>query len=128
MLALLILSVILGAVVAGLTGIGFLFWVAAIFVFICGLPVALVTGFIHSEVEYAQDRADFREEMKQLVEEERELDRQIAEDLRMERYLDKLDTGSITYVDKRQYHDNRQVHYHNSPSAGNKMVGRRKNS
>jgi len=76
MLVLLILSVILGAVVSGLTGIGFLFWVVAIVVFIFGLPGALIGGFI-SDIH---DRADARE-----------TERQLNEDLRMDRYLDKLD-------------------------------------
>jgi len=76
MLVLLILSVVLGAVVYGLTGIGFLFWVVAIIVFILGLPGALIGGFI-SDI---QDRADTRE-----------MERQLDEDLRMDRYLDKLD-------------------------------------
>ena len=76
MLILLILSVILGAVVYGFTGIGFLFWVVAIVVFILGLPGALIGGFI-SDI---QDRADARE-----------MERQLDEDLRMDRYLDKLD-------------------------------------
>jgi len=76
MLVLLILSVILGAVVSGLTGIGFLFWVVAIIVFILGLPGALIGGVISN----IQDRADARE-----------TERQLNEDLRMDRYLDKLD-------------------------------------
>jgi len=45
MLALLIFAVIAGAVVAGITKIGLLFWVVAVFLFICGLPAALITGF-----------------------------------------------------------------------------------
>jgi len=76
MLVLLILSVILGAVVSGLTGIGILFWVVAIIVFILGLPGVLIGGFI-SDI---QDRADARE-----------IERQLDEDLRMDEYFDKLD-------------------------------------
>jgi len=76
MLSLLVLSVVLGAVVYGLTGIDFLFWVVAIVIFILGLPGALIGGFI-SDI---QDRAD-----------EREMMRQLDEDLRMQSYLEKLD-------------------------------------
>ena len=71
-----LLSFILCAVVSGLTGIGILFWVVAIIVFILGLPGVLIGGFI-SDI---QDRADAREEMRQL-----------DEDLRMDEYFDKLD-------------------------------------
>jgi hypothetical protein len=91
LLFLLILSVILGAVAANLTGIGFLFWVVAIFVFICGLPGALITGFIHGENKYAQDRADYRETMREIAEDERAYEHEMYEDVRMDRYLDKLD-------------------------------------
>jgi len=69
-LVLLILSVILGTVVAGLTGISFLFWVVVVFVFVCRLPVALVTGFIYGEVEYAQTCADYRATIRKLTEAE----------------------------------------------------------
>jgi len=63
MLISLILAVIVGAIVAGITGIGFLFWVAAIVVFICSLPFTLIVGFFY-------DRAT---------------------DARMDRYFDNLD-------------------------------------
>jgi high-affinity Fe2+/Pb2+ permease len=67
MLGLLIASIILGAVVAGLTGIGFLFWVVAIAIFICGLPFALISGFVYGAIDHAQDRADYREEHNESV-------------------------------------------------------------
>jgi len=110
MLILLVVSVILGGIVAGLTGVGFLFWVVSIFFFVCGLPVALITGFIHGEVEYAQDRADYREEMRMLAEEERDLERELLEEERFERYMDRIDSGK---QDRITYNiDARSVHYH----------------
>jgi hypothetical protein len=95
----LIISAILGAVVAGLTGIGFLFWVVSIFVFICSLPFVLVDGYIQDKIDYVQDREDYRETMREIAEEER-----------MDRYLeniDEYDDEPVIYI------DNRQVHFHN---------------
>jgi hypothetical protein len=115
MLGLLIVSIIAGAVVAGLTGIGFLFWVIAVPMFICGLPFALITGFVHDEVSYAQDRADYREEMRQIAEEEREIEREFYEYERMDRHLDRLDDISGYGSSTVNYNiDARSVHYHNS--------------
>jgi hypothetical protein len=99
MLILLLISVILGGIVAGITGIGFLFWVVSAGFFILGLPGALIVGFIHSENEYAQDRADYRELMKDL-----------AEDERMDRYIDALENKKS---DTNIYVDNRQIHINN---------------
>ena len=110
MLILLIISVILGGIVAGITGIGFLFWVVSVGFFILGLPGALIGGFIHGENEYAQDRADYRELMRDLAEDERVLEHEIAEDERMDRYIDALENEkSITNI----YIDNRQIHVNN---------------
>ena len=110
MLALLIFAVIAGAVVAGITKIGLLFWVVAILLFICGLPVALITGFFNGIADRAQDREDYREEMRQLAEDERELMRDLREEERYDRYLDRLESKNnrITYNI-----DARSVHYHN---------------
>jgi len=112
MLALLIFAIIAGAVVAGVTGIGILFWVVAIALFVCGLPAALVTGFIHGEVKYAQDRADYREEMRQLNEEERELMRELEREERYERYLDRMDRIESKRNRVSYNIDARSVHYH----------------
>jgi hypothetical protein len=109
MLIWLIISIIIGAIVAGITGVEILFWVVSIALFILGLPGILISGiftsigdFFHSENEYAQDRADYREMM-----------RQIDEDERMDRYLDKLDELSDDDDEPDIYIDNRQVHFHN---------------
>lgn len=99
MIILLVISVVIGGIVAGISGIDFLFWVVSIGVFILGLPSTLIGGFVSDISDYNQDRADDREIM-----------RQIAEDDRLDRYLDKmddLDIGSDIYI------DNRQIHFHN---------------
>ena len=104
MLGLLIISVILGGIVAGISGIGFLFWVVSIVVFVCGLPFALINGFIQDKIDYVQDREDYRMMLHE-----------IEEDERMDRYLDKLDELN-DYDDDDEpdiYIDNRQIHYHN---------------
>ena len=80
MLVLLIFAVVIGAVVAGITKISFLFWVVAIAAFICGLPFALISGFFNDIADRAQNREDYREEMRQNAEEER-----------YERYMNRLD-------------------------------------
>jgi len=83
LIGILIIPLILGTVAYALSGMVLLFWVVSIVVFILGLPGILIGGifdFIHSENEYTQDRADYRELM-----------RDISEDERMDRYLDKLD-------------------------------------
>lgn len=111
MLGLLIVAIILGGIVAGITGIGLLFWVVSIFIFVCGLPFALINGFIQDKIDYVQDREDYRALM-----------REISEDERMDRYLDKLDGVDDDYDDPDIYIDNRQVHYHNyyGKDKGNK--------
>jgi hypothetical protein len=107
MLLLLIFSVIIGAIVADAAGIGLLFWVISIFVFICGLPMALITGFIHSENEYAQDRADYREELRESAEEELFSEHEFYENKRLETYLDALEdyeNEPDIFIDNRQFH------------------------
>jgi len=108
MLILLIISIILGGIVAGITGIGFLFWVVSIGFFILGLPGALIGGFIHSENEYAQDRADYRQLMSDLAEEER-----------MDKYIDALENKEN---DRNIYIDNRQIHINNHKPRRNKRL------
>ena len=99
MLILVIISVIFGGIVAGTTGIGFLFGVFSVGFFILGLLGALIVGFIHSENEYAQDRVDYMELMRDLAEYER-----------MDRYIDASEgKKSITNI----YIDNRQIHINN---------------
>jgi cell division protein FtsB len=121
MLILLIISVILGGIVSAVTGIGFLFWVVSVIFFIFGLPGVLIGGFIHSENEYAQDRADYRELMKDLAEDERMLRHEIEEDERMDRYIDALEN---TKYNTNIYFDNRQIHINNHKPRREKSLNR----
>jgi len=101
LIVLLIMSVIIGAIVGGLSGIGVLGWVAGGVIFILGLPGALIGSFIHGEVSYAQDRADYRQMQADIAAEE-------AEDERTERLLDALDDPQQVYYDNREQH----IHFH----------------
>jgi hypothetical protein len=104
MLALLIVSIIIGAAISAITGIGALFWVAGAAIFICGIPFALVTSFIHNEVSYAQDRADYRQEMLGIKTEELADEHEFAEDERLDRLVEAVKKNSTKI-----YNDNRQV-------------------
>jgi hypothetical protein len=103
MIVLLILSVIIGAIVSGLAGIGFFFWATSAAVFICGLPFALISSFVHGEVSYAQDRADYRQLLSEIKAEELADEREFAEDARLDRLV--RSSKSQTNI----YNDNRQV-------------------
>ena len=109
MLIHLIVCVVLGAVVSAVTNIGFLFWVVAIAAFICGLPFALITSFVHNEVSYAQDRADDRAAMAEIAAEERAEWHEMEADARMERYIEASKNYRRTYIDNRQVHIHRIV-------------------
>ena len=112
MLIWLIISVVLGGIVAGLTGLGFLFWVVAIFVFICGLPGALINGFVQDKIDYAQDRADYREMMREIHEDIREDEREMRRQIRHEEYMDHLDRIESKRSRTTYNIDARSVHYH----------------
>jgi hypothetical protein len=104
MSALLIMSVVIGAVVSGVTGIGFLFWIAGGVIFVCGLPFALVISLIHGEISYAQDRADYRQRMSEISAEELAGEREFAEDARVDRLV-----KAARKQRRGVYNDNRQV-------------------
>jgi len=53
MLVALIFGIIAGTIAVAITQIGLLFWVVGGFVFICTLPIALITGFFE---DHAEDR------------------------------------------------------------------------
>ena len=108
MIVLLIFSLIVGFVVAVASEIGILGVVVGGLLFCCGLPFALVTSFIHGEVSYAQDRADYRSEMADLA----EVERAIAHDIAEEERLDRLIKSGGSRTTPTVYHDNRQIHYH----------------
>jgi hypothetical protein len=100
------MSIIAGVAVSGFTGIDFLFWIAGGAFFACGLPFALVASFIHGEVSYAQDRADYRQAIAEINAEELADEHEFAEDARVDRLIRSGETRASVY------NDNRQVHLH----------------
>jgi hypothetical protein len=107
MITLFLLCAIIGLITTGITGYVFIGVLAAVFFFICGLPVAFIIGCVHDEVEYAQDRADFRQLETDLLNEELAAGHELLEDERSDRL-----TRAIGKV-KPVINDNRQVHIHN---------------
>ena len=97
-----LMTAIVAAIIAGfilyISGNWDYTWYTFVFCFICGLPGALIAGYIHGEVTYAQDRADIREYDRQMAEWLRDCER---EDRKAERYNTPI-----------EYHDNRQIHFH----------------
>jgi hypothetical protein len=106
MIILLVISAVVGAVVYGFTGIGFLFWIAGGVFFVCGLPFAVVFSLVHGEVSYAQDRADYRQAMAEIQAEELADEHEFAEDERVDRLVASGKAQTNVYT------DNRQVHFH----------------
>jgi hypothetical protein len=86
----------------GLPVSAFFFWVAGGVVFICGLPSALISSFIHNEVSYAQDRADYRQAMLEIKADELIDAHEFAEDLRTDRLIRASGTQTTVYNDNRQ--------------------------
>jgi hypothetical protein len=107
MLILLIIAAVIGAVVSGLTGIGLLGWAAGIFFFVCGLPGALITSFVHGEVSYAQDRADYRQYLSDMAAARIAEEHEYAEEDRAGRLVEAIQKNP-----KLVLHDRRQVHLH----------------
>jgi len=100
---LLILSAIIGLVAFGFSGIGVLGIAVGAVVFVLGLPGALIGGFIHGEVSYAQDAADYRQICADIAAYERAEEHEYAEDFRSERLTDALtDSPRQVYVDNRK--------------------------
>jgi hypothetical protein len=107
MITLLLICAIIGLFITGITGSIYIGLLAALVVFICGLPVTFIVGCVHDEVEYAQDRADLRQLEAELDAEELAEQHEIMEDDRTDRLV-----GAIGNV-KPVITDNRQVHIHN---------------
>ena len=66
MFGLLIVSAIIGLFVGSFTGLSLLGWTVGGAILLLGLPWALISSFIHREVSYTQDRADYRQYMSDL--------------------------------------------------------------
>jgi len=104
MLGLIIVSVIIGLAVTGFSGIGALGLIAGGFFFVCGLPFALIGSFVHGEVSYSQDRADYRQYLSECSEDRRAADRELVEDMRADRLIESKKPG-VTQI----YNDRGQV-------------------
>jgi len=109
MLVLLIISIIIGFVISGVTGFGFIGIAVGGFIFICGLPSALLGSFVHDEVSYAQDRADYRQLCSDLTAQEIAETREYAEDERNDRLVE-----AVKKNPKQVYNDHRKqsIHLH----------------
>jgi uncharacterized membrane protein len=106
MLALLIVSLLLGILAASAFDAGFIGVFAGIVFFICGLPFALIFSCVYGVASYTQDRADYRQMLSELHAEELAEEHEIAEDARADRIIKSSKTPMAVY------HDNRQVHIH----------------
>jgi len=90
--------------------------IVGIFAFLLGLPGFLSGMFIQDSIDYVQDRED-----------ERQLMHELDEDMRMDRYLDKLDELKETKHSKSDiYIDNRQVHFHDHSKVDKKTKPKNK--
>jgi hypothetical protein len=66
------------------------------------LPSALVSSFVHGEVSYAQDRADYRQAMAEIRAGELAEEHEAAEDARIDRLIEAPGTRTNVYNDNRQ--------------------------
>jgi hypothetical protein len=107
MLILLLISIIIGAAVSGVTGFSILGWIAGVLFFCFGLPGVLLFSFIHGEVSYAQYRADLRQYKSDYTAREIAEEHERLEEDRTERLIDTAKKNP-TMV----YRDNRQIHFH----------------
>jgi len=109
MLGLIIISLVIGFVVAGFSGIGFVGTAVGAFFFICGLPFALIGSFVYDAVSYAQDRADYRQLCSDITAQEIAETREYAEDERNDRLVE-----TINKSPKQVINDNRKqsIHLH----------------
>ena len=109
MIVLFILAGIAGIAVSGLTGSGTAGLIVGIIFFVCGLPGTLLLSFIHGEVSYAEDRADYRETMSRIAAAEIAYEHEYAEDERTEHLVEAVKSKRCAGD---TYNDNRQVHIH----------------
>ena len=113
MVILLAISAIIGIAVSGFTGFTIIGWIVGGFIFLCGLPAALVASFVHGEVSYAQDRADYRQVLADTRAEEHEY----AEGERSDRLIEAVQNNPT-----RIYNDNRQVHLHRGENDAARVI------
>jgi hypothetical protein len=104
MITLIIIAAIIGGIASAFTGIGMLLWLVGALVFICGLPFALISSFVHGEVSYGQDRADYRQEMAEINAEELADEQEFAQDARVDRLVEAIKRKQRPSIDNRQIH------------------------
>jgi hypothetical protein len=107
MFILLIVSLIVGLFVTGISGVGFFGIVVGGAFFLFGLPGALICSLIHGEVSYTQDRADYRQQLSDSTAIDIAEEHELAEDVRLDRLNE-----TIKKNPKQVFNDNRQVHVH----------------
>jgi hypothetical protein len=107
MLILTIVSIIIGCTVSSFSGFDLPGWIAGSVIFLCGLPGALAISFIHGEVSYTQDRADYRQRLSDIAAAGIAEEHELAEDGRTDRII-----STVKKNPKQVFHDNRQVHIH----------------
>jgi len=107
MLIHIIMCSVVGLIVGGISGISLVGWAVGIFLFLCGLPGALIGSFVDDSISYAQDRADYRQMMSDFDADMRAEEHEDREDARTEQLMESQ-KGSLTQI----YNDHRQVHLH----------------
>jgi len=103
MLGLTIASLIIGFIVGIVSKIAILGIVAGVFIFVCGLPFALIASFVCGTISYVQDCADYRQLCSDLAAEEIAEAHEFYEDLRNDRLVD-----AMTQSPRQVINDNRK--------------------
>ena len=87
--------------------------------FLIGSPFMLISGFIDSKIDRAQDREDYRQMMADINADIRAEEHEQAENERMERYLNAVKRKKS---DTNIYIDNRQIHINNHKPRRTKKI------
>jgi hypothetical protein len=119
MLVLLIMSTVVGMVVAGATGYGIVGALAGGALFVVGLPFAAITSFVYDAVDHAQDRADYRSLKSDLAADARHEEAEMRADEQIER-IDRLIDIAKRETPTNVFMDNRQVHLHQTARKDSK--------
>ncbi|MCL2130793.1 MAG: hypothetical protein FWH35_10635, partial [Treponema sp.] len=112
-----VISIVIGFIVksffANTVGIpelsGIAGFLAGGIIFLIGSPIMLISGFIDDKIDRTQDREDYRQMMADINADLRAEEHELAEDKRMDRYINSLGKSSKTNI----YIDNRQIHINN---------------
>jgi len=79
----------------------------------------LISGFIDSKIDRAQDREDYRQMMSDINADIRAEEHELAENERMDRYLNAVKRKKS---DTNIYIDNRQIHINNHKPRRTKKI------